>query len=47
MALAPAGKSEVTSWEFVDFNSPVTLSQLYAVLGKVAKEVVAFAGIGY
>ena len=39
MNYAPAGKSEVTSWEFVDFNSPVTLSQLYAVLGKVAKEV--------
>ncbi len=35
MNYAPAGKSEVTSWEFVEFNSSVTLSQLYAVLGKV------------
>lgn len=36
---APAGKSELVSLELVEFNSSVTLSQLYAVLGKVAKEV--------
>lgn len=39
MNYAPAGKSGLTSLEFVEFNSSVTLSQLYAVLGKVAKEV--------
>ncbi|MEO3993274.1 MAG: hypothetical protein QN229_03055 [Desulfurococcaceae archaeon TW002] len=39
MNYAPAGKSELVSLEFVEFNSSVTLSQLYAVLGKVAKEV--------
>jgi hypothetical protein len=39
MNYAPAGKSEVTSFEFIEFNSSVTLSQLYAVLGKVAKEI--------
>ncbi|MEM2567989.1 MAG: rhodanese-like domain-containing protein, partial [Candidatus Bathyarchaeia archaeon] len=39
MNYAPAGKSELVSLEFVEFNSSVTLSQQYAVLGKVAKEV--------
>ena len=39
MNYAPAGKSEVTSLEFVEFNSSVTLSQQYAILGKVAKEI--------
>jgi len=39
MNYAPAGKSEVISFEFIEFNSSVTLSQLYAVLGKVAKEI--------
>lgn len=39
ISYAPAGKSEVTSFESVEFNSSVTLSQQYAVLGKVAKEV--------
>lgn len=39
MNYAPAGKSELTSLEFVEFNSSVTLSQQYAILGKVAKEV--------
>ncbi len=39
MNYAPAGNSEVTSLELVEVNSPVTLSQLYAVLGKVAKEI--------
>ena len=39
MNYAPAGKSEVTSMEFVEFNSSVTLSQQYTVLGKVAKEI--------
>jgi len=36
---APAGKSELTSLELVKFSSSVTLSQQYAILGKVAKEV--------
>ena len=36
---APAGKSELVSLELVEFNSSVTLSQQYTVLGKVAKEV--------
>ncbi|MEM3832830.1 MAG: rhodanese-like domain-containing protein [Thermoprotei archaeon] len=36
---APAGKSEIVSLEFVKFNSSVTLSQQYAILGKVAKEI--------
>lgn len=39
MNYAPAGKSELTSFEFVEFNSSVTLSQQYAILGKVAKEI--------
>lgn len=39
MNYAPAVKSELISLEFVEFNSSVTLSQLYAILGKVAKEV--------
>jgi rhodanese-related sulfurtransferase len=38
MNYAPAEKS-VTSMEFVEFNSSVTLSQQYAILGKVAKEI--------
>jgi len=36
---APAGKSELKSLEFVEFNIPVTLSQHYVILGKVAEEV--------
>ena len=39
MNYAPAGKSGLTSLEFVEFNSSVTLSQQYAILGKVAKEI--------
>ncbi len=39
MNYVPAGKSEIISAEFVEFNSSVTLSQKYAVLGKVAKEM--------
>jgi rhodanese-related sulfurtransferase len=39
MNYAPAGKSEVVSLEFVEFNSSVTLSQHYATLGKVAEEM--------
>ncbi|MGQ9691670.1 MAG: hypothetical protein ACUVQY_10530 [Thermoproteota archaeon] len=39
MNYAPAGKSEITSLELVEFNLSVTLSQQYAVLGKVAKEL--------
>jgi len=39
MNYAPADKSGPTSLEFVEFNSSVTLSQQYAILGKVAKEV--------
>jgi len=39
MSYTPAGESGPTSLEFVKFNSTVTLSQHYAVLGKVAKEV--------
>jgi len=36
---APAGKSELKSLKFVEFNIPVTLSQHYVILGKVAEEV--------
>lgn len=39
MNYAPADKSGLTSLEFVEFNSSVTLSQQYAILGKVAKEI--------
>lgn len=39
MSYAPAGNSALTSLEFVEFNSSVTLSQQYEILGKVAKEV--------
>ena len=39
MSYAPAGKSEAETFEFVEFDSSVTLSQMYAVLDKVAKEV--------
>jgi rhodanese-related sulfurtransferase len=35
----PAGKSEVTSLESVEFKSSVTLSQQYAILGEVAKAI--------
>jgi hypothetical protein len=35
----PAGKSDVTTLEFVEFNSSVTLSQQYEVLGKVAQKI--------
>jgi hypothetical protein len=34
MNYAPAGKSELTSFEFVELNSTITLSQQYAILGK-------------
>jgi len=39
MYFMPTGESELVSMEFVEINSSVTLSQLYAVLGKVAKEI--------
>jgi len=39
MNYAPAGKSGLTSLEFVEFNSSATLSQQYTILGKAAKEV--------
>ena len=39
MDYAPTGDSEVTTLEFVEINSSVKLSQLYGVLGKVAKEI--------
>lgn len=39
MNYVPAGKSQIISLEFVKFDSSVTLSQKYAVLGKVAKEM--------
>ncbi len=39
MNYAPAENPEVTSFEFVEINSSVTLSQSYTVLGKVAKEI--------
>ena len=39
MNYAPAGKTEITSSEWVDFNKPLTLSQLYDALGKVADEL--------
>lgn len=35
----PAQHAEVTSFEFVEINSSVTLSQSYAILSKVAKEL--------
>jgi hypothetical protein len=36
---APIGKPEVTSLEFVEIDSSITLSQLYTILGKVAKKM--------
>jgi hypothetical protein len=36
---APAGQSEIVSLELVELSSSVTLSQQYAFLGKVAKEI--------
>jgi len=36
---APAGQSEILSLELVEFNSSVTLSQLYTSLDKVAKKI--------
>jgi len=39
MNYAPAGKSVLTSLEFVEFNSFVKLSKQYTILGKAAKEV--------
>jgi rhodanese-related sulfurtransferase len=36
---APTGKSDITSVELVEYNSPVTLSKLYASLGKVARSL--------
>jgi len=40
---APAEKPEYSSFEFVDINSTVTLSELYTILGKVAERI----GKGY
>jgi len=37
--VTPVTKSGLVSLEFVEFNSSVTLSQQYAILGKVAKEI--------
>jgi rhodanese-related sulfurtransferase len=39
MNYAPAGKTEILSLEFVDFNTPITLSQQYAILSEVAKRI--------
>ena len=39
MSYAPVGKTEMLSVEWVDFNKPLTLSQLYDALGKVADEL--------
>jgi rhodanese-related sulfurtransferase len=39
MKYAPAENSEVTSFEFVEINSSVTLSELYGVLRKVSKKI--------
>jgi len=39
MNYAPASKSKLTSFEFVELNSTITVSQQYAILGKVAKEI--------
>jgi len=39
MDYAPMGDSKVTTLEFVEINSSMTLSKLYAILGKVAKEI--------
>ncbi|MFW9804764.1 MAG: rhodanese-like domain-containing protein [Candidatus Thorarchaeota archaeon] len=39
LSYLPAGNSEVTSLESVEFKSSVTLSQQYAILGKVAKVI--------
>ncbi len=39
---APAGKSEVVSMEFVEFNTSVTLSQLYKVLSDSSKTMSRF-----
>lgn len=36
---APADKSGLTSLELVEFNSPITLSQQYTILGKVAEGI--------
>jgi len=39
VSYAPAGQSEILSLELVEFNSSVTLSQLYTSLDKVAKKI--------
>jgi len=39
MNYRPAGESEVTSLELLEFNDPVTLSQLYTALEKAAKKL--------
>jgi len=39
MNYAPTGKTEIRSSEWVDFNEPLTWSQLYTALGKVANEL--------
>ncbi|MFA5571495.1 MAG: rhodanese-like domain-containing protein [Candidatus Bathyarchaeia archaeon] len=39
----PAGKAEIISFETVEFNSPVTLSELYDALANVARKI----GQGY
>ena len=38
----PTGESEVKTWEVVEFDSPLTLSQLYSALNKVAKKIGQF-----
>jgi hypothetical protein len=39
VSYVPAEETEVTSVEVIEFNSTVSLSQLYASLSKVAKKI--------
>ena len=39
MSYEPADKSEVLSMEFVEFNFSTKLSEMYTILGKVAKKI--------
>jgi rhodanese-related sulfurtransferase len=39
MEYVPNGEKEITTAELVDFNAPVTLSQLYRSVGEVAKQL--------
>jgi len=39
MSYEPADKSEVVSMEFVEFNFSTKLSEMYSILGKVAKKI--------